>query len=48
MATSRVAQTWNPQRYLRFGSQRLRPALDLLGQIETDYDIDDDNDNDDD
>ena len=32
--TSRVVQKWNPQLYLRFGSQRLRPALDLLAQID--------------
>ena len=31
---SRVTQTWNPKSYLRFGSQRLRPALELLGQID--------------
>ena len=32
--TSRVVRKWSPQRYLRFESQRLRPALDLLGQID--------------
>lgn len=33
-SSSRVTQTWNPKSYLRFSPQRLRPALDLLGQIE--------------
>ena len=30
---SRITRIWNPQRYLTFESQRLRPALDLLSQI---------------
>lgn len=25
--------TWNPQQYMKFGADRLRPALDLLAQI---------------
>ena len=25
--------SWDPTQYLKFGNQRLRPALDLLGQI---------------
>ena len=28
--------TWNPIQYLRFGNQRLRPALDLLARIPLD------------
>ena len=28
--------TWNPTQYLRFGSQRLRPAIDLLRSIPLD------------
>ena len=34
MVVSRAARSWNPQRYTRFEFQRLRPALDLLGQVE--------------
>jgi len=33
---SRISRIWNPQRYLTFESQRLRPALDLLSQIHLD------------
>ncbi len=29
----RPAATWDPAQYLRFADQRLRPALDLLGQV---------------
>ena len=25
--------TWNPTQYLRFGNERLQPALDLLARI---------------
>ena len=25
--------TWNPTQYLRFGNERLQPALDLLSRI---------------
>ncbi len=28
--------TWNPTQYLRFGNQRLRPALDLLARVPLD------------
>jgi trans-aconitate 2-methyltransferase len=28
---------WNPEQYLKFGSDRLRPALDLIGQIALDH-----------
>lgn len=27
---------WNPQQYMKFGTDRLRPALDLLAQIQLD------------
>jgi trans-aconitate 2-methyltransferase len=30
---ARSAATWDPTQYLRFGKERLRPALDLLAQI---------------
>lgn len=36
MAQSAVrgaTQTWQPQKYLKFQQQRLRPALDLLGRV---------------
>lgn len=29
----RSAATWDPAQYLRFGNERLRPALDLLAQV---------------
>jgi trans-aconitate 2-methyltransferase len=32
-AASRPAAVWDPAQYLRFADQRLRPALDLLGQV---------------
>ena len=25
--------TWNPAQYLRFGNERLQPAIDLIGRI---------------
>ena len=28
--------TWNPDRYLQFADERLRPAVDLLGRIPLD------------
>jgi trans-aconitate 2-methyltransferase len=31
--TQRPAAVWDPAQYLRFSDQRLRPALDLLGQV---------------
>jgi trans-aconitate 2-methyltransferase len=31
--TQRPTAAWDPARYLRFSDQRLRPALDLLGQV---------------
>jgi len=30
---ARSAATWDPAQYLRFGNERLRPALDLLAQV---------------
>ena len=27
---------WNPTQYLRYGNERLRPALDLMGRINLD------------
>ena len=27
---------WNPAQYLRYGSERLRPALDLIARIQVD------------
>lgn len=32
-AAHRAAAAWDPAQYLRFSDQRLRPALDLLGQV---------------
>jgi trans-aconitate 2-methyltransferase len=32
-AVSRPAAVWDPTQYLRFSDQRLRPALDLMGQV---------------
>ena len=32
-AAQRPAAAWDPAQYLRFSDQRLRPALDLLGQV---------------
>lgn len=29
-----MTQAWDPEQYLKFGNQRLRPALDLLTQID--------------
>jgi trans-aconitate 2-methyltransferase len=29
--------TWDPAQYLRFGDQRLRPAIDLLNRIDMDH-----------
>jgi len=31
-----VATSWDPAVYLRYGDERLRPALDLLGRIDAD------------
>src|SRR5580698_2454885 len=31
--TQRPTAAWDPTQYLRFSDQRLRPALDLLGQV---------------
>ena len=31
-----VATSWDPSVYLRYGDERLRPALDLLGRIDAD------------
>ncbi|KAH7469090.1 Trans-aconitate 2-methyltransferase [Phytophthora ramorum] len=31
----RASQTWQPQKYLKFQQQRLRPALDLLDRVPT-------------
>ncbi len=33
---ARSAATWDPTQYLRFGTERLRPALDLLARIPLD------------
>ncbi|OWZ15311.1 Trans-aconitate 2-methyltransferase [Phytophthora megakarya] len=33
MSAVRAAQTWQPQKYLKFQQQRLRPALDLLARV---------------
>lgn len=30
---ARATQTWQPQRYLKFQRQRLRPALELLARV---------------
>ena len=33
ISTRRPVAAWDPTQYLRFSDQRLRPALDLLGQV---------------
>lgn len=33
MSDTRSSMTWNPQQYLKFGNERLRPAHDLIARI---------------